>query len=278
MSHIAIIGAGWLGTPLAKELSNHHDVIATRTSEQGVRELAGLGIRGMVCKLGTPCPELKATLGHIDTLVGCFPPGFRQGKGDEYAREWHELVRMARESGVKKIVMVSSTSVYPNEARLMKEDDASLGLAVTHYSFSDKARVLLKAEQYVKDSGLDYAIVRCSGLFGPGRDPARFALRLSQVSRRAPANMLHLSDAVGAVAFAVEQISGEVVNATTPETVSKAEFYQAALDAAHSEVILKDIVDTEDKRICSDKLTHLGYPFYFTSTLEALQPSEDSSL
>lgn len=152
----------------------------------------------------------------------------------------------------------------------MYEQDASLELATNNDEFSANAKKMLQAEQTVIDSGLDYVIVRCSGLIGPDRHPARFASRLKQVSRLAPANMLHLYDAIGATVFAIEHLNHTVVNATTPATVSKAEFYQAALKAANLDEELPPIVDVADKRIVSDKLIKAGYKFHYSHTLEAL--------
>lgn len=129
---------------------------------------------------------------------------------------------------------------------------------------------MLQAEQYVIDSGIDYVIVRCSGLIGSDRHPSRFAMRLKQVSRKAPANMVHQNDAVAATAFALNQIDNEVVNATTPNTVSKAEFYQAAITQSDLDIALPPVTETADKRILADKLVALGYQFQFNSTLDAL--------
>ncbi len=166
--------------------------------------------------------------------------------------------------------MVSSTTVYPNLPVDMREEDATFALAQDNPHFSDNARIMLQAEQYVMDSGIDYAIVRCSGLIGADRHPSRFALRLKQVSRKAPANMVHQNDAVTATAFALNQIENEVVNATTPNTVSKAEFYQAAITQSDLDIALPPVTETADKRILADKLISLGYQFQFTSTLDAL--------
>ncbi|MEZ8071523.1 SDR family NAD(P)-dependent oxidoreductase, partial [Vibrio sp. 5S239] len=156
----------------------------------------------------------------------------------------------------------------------LKEEDASLTLAISDdeqtYSFSDNARVMLQAEQLVIDSRIDYTILRFSGLIGPSRHPSRFASKLKQVSTQAPANMLHLDDAIGAIDFAINHLHNEVVNVTTPNTVSKAEFYAAALKSANSSEPLPPVVDTPDKLISSKKILDLGYSFKFESTLDAL--------
>ncbi|MFN1513359.1 NAD(P)H-binding protein [Vibrio owensii] len=275
MANTLIVGAGWLGTPLAQTLIDQgHQVTVTRRSQTRLDEFPLTSVQPALLDLNEPHSQqqlIKLIEQHrIERIVGAFPPGFRKGNGQEYAQQWQRLVSAAKQSSVNKLLMVSSTTVYPNLAVDMKEEDATLALAQTSEHFSDNARIMLQAEQYVIDSGIDYAIVRCSGLIGSDRHPSRFAMRLKQVSRKAPANMVHQNDAVAATAFALNQIDNEVVNATTPNTVSKAEFYQAAITQSDLDIALPPVTETADKRILADKLVALGYQFQFNSTLDAL--------
>ena len=48
--------------------------------------------------------------------------------------------------------MVSSTGVYPEVAKTMTEDDASLSIASHNKDFTLKSKVMLQAEQHVIDS------------------------------------------------------------------------------------------------------------------------------
>ncbi|NNN43841.1 MULTISPECIES: NAD(P)H-binding protein [unclassified Vibrio] len=276
MQRIAIIGAGWLGLPLALHLQQAgHWVCASRTSQQRLIELEAKGITGFVCQL-PQAEALAETLIHnrCDTLIGCFPPGFRVQQGTQYMASWQTLVAQAKRAQVKKIIMISSTSVYPNQAKEMLESDASLSLTKHNDLFSEKANILLAAEQSVIDSGIDYTLLRCSGLIGPNRHPARFAARLSQVSDLAPANMLHLIDAIRAIDFSLQHLSHQVVNVTTPNTVSKAVFYQAALESVNAETPLPPIVHLADKRILCNKLLDAGFSFHYSDTLKALDHHE----
>ncbi|MGR5457020.1 SDR family NAD(P)-dependent oxidoreductase, partial [Vibrio alfacsensis] len=86
------------------------------------------------------------------------------------------------------------------------EDMARLPIAKGREDFSAKSIIMLTAEEHVRNSTLDYVIVRCSGLFGPNRHPSRFASKLKTVSDQASANMLHLDDAVGAIIFCLEHV------------------------------------------------------------------------
>ncbi|MGR5232418.1 NAD(P)H-binding protein [Vibrio rotiferianus] len=275
MANTLIVGAGWLGTPLAKTLAEQgHHVTVTRRSQTKLDEFTNSPIDTAQLDLNDSYSEqrlIEIIKQHqVERIVGAFPPGFRKGNGEEYAQQWQRLVSAAKQSGVTKLLMVSSTTVYPNLAVDMKEEDATLSLAQDNAHFSENARIMLQAEQYLIDSDINYAIVRCSGLIGSDRHPSRFALRLKQVSSKAPANMVHQSDAVAATAFALNQIDNEVVNATTPNTVSKAEFYQAAITKSNLDIALPPVTETADKRILADKLIALGYQFQFNSTLDAL--------
>ncbi|EJI6687840.1 NAD(P)-dependent oxidoreductase [Vibrio parahaemolyticus] len=275
MANTLIVGAGWLGTPLAQALLvEGHDVVITRRSQARLDERPSTIANAALLDLNDENAAQKLDeiiqSNHIERIVGAFPPGFRRGSGREYTQQWSTLVKAAKQHAIEKLVMISSTTVYPNLPTEMKEESASLALAQTHPNFSDNAKIMLKAEQSVIDSGINYAILRCSGLIGPDRHPARFAMRLKQVSRKAPANMLHQSDAVAVAQFALDHLSNQIINVTTPHTVSKAEFYQAAITKSGAEISLPPVTEDADKRILADKLVSLGYQFRFNSTLDAL--------
>ncbi|MDP2590680.1 NAD(P)H-binding protein [Vibrio splendidus] len=282
MASIFIVGAGWVGAPLSKHLEKHgNQVVVTKTTRAGADAIGNKRIPCEVFSFDSSEPE--HTIGQLYSLllesnaeivIGSFPPGFRKGAGQEYAEYWQQLTKACQKANVKKLIMVSSTTVYPTKPGILYEQDASLSISTSSdeqaNSFSDNARVMLQAEQCIIDSGIDYTILRFSGLIGPSRHPSRFASKLKQVSTQAPANMLHLDDAIGAVNFAINQLHNEVVNVTTPNTVSKAEFYAAALKSANSSEPLPLVVDTPDKLISSKKILDLGYSFKFDSTLDAL--------
>ncbi|MDW6004253.1 NAD(P)H-binding protein [Vibrio mangrovi] len=273
MKRVTIIGAGWLGLPLTQHLSDSCRVFASKTTPEGADSLRLQGIRSFCFHFEQPEQPLSETLTAQNTeiVIGCFPPGFRQHKQDEYAHYWNYLVEQCQIAGVEKLVMISTTGVYPNHSGIMTEQDASLEQAQGNPDFSASAKVLLTAEQHVIDSGLDYAILRFSGLIGPKRHPARFVPKLKQVSYLAPANILHLDDAIGSIRYVLEKELSGVFNVTTPETVSKAEFYQAALNVVSSEADLPPVVAQEDKQISSDKLCRCGYVFHYQHTLDALR-------
>lgn len=282
MASIFIVGAGWVGAPLSEHLERHDNrVVVTKRTQAGADTIGNERIPCEVFSFDSSKSE--QTVGQLYSLmleynteivIGSFPPGFRKGAGQEYADYWQLLLNACQKANVRKIIMVSSTTVYPTKPGILYEHDASLALSTADNeqacSFSDNARIMLQAEQSVIDSDIDYTILRFSGLIGPSRHPSRFASKLKQVSTQAPANMLHLEDAIGAVDFAISHLHNEIANVTTPNTVSKAEFYAAALKSANSSEPLPPVVDEPDKLISSKKILGLGYSFKFESTLDAL--------
>ncbi|CAM3675343.1 NAD dependent epimerase/dehydratase family protein [Vibrio aerogenes CECT 7868] len=278
MKTVTIIGAGWLGLPLAQYLNGkEYTVFASRTSENGAQELTEQGLHGFCYQFDNTAPALAPILTQqkTDIVIGCFPPGFRQNKAGQYTQHWLTLAEQSKLAGVKKLIMISSTGVYPDLPEKMTEEKASLGLAEKENKFSEKNRILLAAEQQVLDSRLDYVVLRCSGLIGPKRHPSRFVRNLKQISRQAPANMVHQLDVIRAVTFAIDHLTNEVMNVTTPETVSKAAFYQAALKSVNADITMPPITETRDKLISAEKLCEAGFKYHFQNTLEALAYNKD---
>ncbi|WGV99301.1 NAD(P)H-binding protein [Vibrio sp. YMD68] len=302
MKTITIIGAGWLGTPLATTLlSKHHRVFASNTTSDKAQQLSALGIQGFICDLRSPHQLTENLLEQQpDVLIGCFPPGFRRGLSNEYQLMWQTVVEAAKQANVKKIIMISSTAVYPSidknqpAPHLMTEPMSCYDLVQTHYDlaqtqsnetdksrsskngFSENAIVMLQAEQHVIDSGIEFVIARLSGLVGPNRHPARFVSKLKQVSRLAPANILHLDDAIGSLEFAISNISNQAINVTTPDIMYKDTFYQKALiNAGLPTSLLPKIVDVHDKQIDPSKLISLGYSYRYPTLSLVLDALND---
>ncbi|GLO61200.1 nucleoside-diphosphate sugar epimerase [Vibrio sp. MACH09] len=276
---IAIVGGGWLGQPLALSIQQQgvHPVYVTRTSEQGVKELQHAGLNGLLLKLPFTNQDQTSQFvqslieKNVSTIIGSFPPGFRKGQGQQYLLQWQALIEVAKQANIDNVIMVSSTTVYPQVSGTVKEEDATLQLAANNALFSDNARTMLAAEQALIESTLGYMIVRCSGLFGPNRHPGRFVSKLKSISSAAPANMLHLHDAIGVIQFVLSRVTHQIINASSPALVYKSEFYQTALQQYDATLNMPEITTTADKQISSQKLQQSGYHFVYSNAIDGLQ-------
>ncbi|MGL6313441.1 NAD-dependent epimerase/dehydratase family protein [Vibrio sp. WXL103] len=275
---IVVIGGGWLGVPLAGELEKSgHTVVISKTAPEGVKTLNNLGLRAELVSLGsdsTPAIIERLKPYSPEIVIGCFPPGFRAAQADiqsaSYQQKWQQLTEIAEHLGVNKLVMISTTGVYPSADKAMTEESVALGDS----DLSDKSRKLLEAEQCVLESAVPATVLRCSGLFGPERHPARFVRHMKSVSDSAPANMVHLVDVIGAIQFLLTRGEQQIFNVTTPNTVSKAMFYQHAIgtlsQTSQPSLTLPSINHHPDKLIVSDKLVQHGYRFHYQHVYEAL--------
>jgi nucleoside-diphosphate-sugar epimerase len=225
---IAVLGCGWLGLPLAKHLlAQGHRVLGTTTSPEQLPLLAAIGVEAELFQLGsdfTPVDEARLTtfLSQASTLVLNVPPRAAVAGGyPQLLRPVHRAVAAAR---MQAVLFVSTTGVYPDEPRLMRETDA--------VSTRDAASDVLRTEgHFVPRYGQwQSTVVRLGGLIGPGRAPGRFlAGRRNLPQGDAPTNLLHLTDAVGVLSTIIGHgIWGHTLNVCAQAHPLRREFYPAA--------------------------------------------------
>jgi nucleoside-diphosphate-sugar epimerase len=227
-STIAVLGCGWLGLPLAKHLlAQGHRVLGTTTSAEQLPMLAAAGIEAQLLQLGpefTASDELRLTslLSQASSLVLNVPPRAAVAGGyPQLLRPVHRAVAAAR---LQSVLFVSTTGVYPDEPRLMRETDA--------ISTRDAASDVLRTEgHFVPRYGQwQSTVVRLGGLIGPGRAPGRFlAGRRNLPQGDAPTNLLHLNDALGVLSTILDQgIWGHTLNVCAESHPLRRDFYPAA--------------------------------------------------
>lgn len=268
---ITIIGAGWLGHPLALSLAKQHTVYASSRSTLSSSEYHHFTFDFTSNHANDKLLEaFKKQQPNI--VIGCFPPALRKSLNDNYAKYWQMLTNACEKTAVQQVIMISTTAVYSSDIPVAREQDT---LPTPLEKLENKQDVILAAEYAVHNANLNSAIIRCSGLIGPNRHPARFIDKLQQISRNAPANIIHLDDVIGVITHLIGQQGHTILNATTPETVSKAEFYQhAAKLAGITPIAQEKIVDLRDKKISAEKLLGTGYKFTYHHIFDALSAIE----
>jgi len=225
---VAVLGCGWLGLPLAQALlAQGHRVLGTTTTPEQISVLQAAGIEPHLMQLGadfTAADEacLTTFLRNVDVLVLNVPP--RAAIAGGYPQLLRPVHRAA--ARVKAVLFVSTTGVYPEEPRLMREQDA--------ISTRDAASDVLRTEgHFVPRYGQwSSTVVRLGGLIGPDRAPGRFlAGRRELPQGDAPVNLLHLTDAVGVLSTIIRDgIWGYTLNVCALSHPSRREFYPAAAE------------------------------------------------
>ncbi|OAN18807.1 hypothetical protein A3K86_05125 [Photobacterium jeanii] len=194
---MSICGCGWLGLPLAKHLvSQGFSVKGTKQTPEGAALLQAEGIDGYVLTL--PLQESVsdnlASLWKCDVLVVNVPPGRGSVFADHYYDAILELVTKARAHGCKRVIFISSTSVYGELQGEITEVTSPVPSSIsgqTHYQLEQALRTMW---------GDDLAVLRLSGLIGPKRHPVTFlAGREGITNGGAPVNLIHLDDCIQAI-------------------------------------------------------------------------------
>ena len=213
---------------LAQSLAaGSHRVLGTTTSPENMPAMAAAGIEPHLLHLGADFGAPGEALLHrllraADVLVLNVPP--RAAAAGAYPTLLRPVHRAVAAAGTKHVLFVSSTSVYPNEPRVMREADA--------ISTRDAASDVLRAEgHFVPRYGQwKSTVVRLGGLIGPERAPGRFlAGRRDLEQGNAPVNLVHLTDVVGVLGCIIERGAwGHTFNVSAAQHPRRRDFYPAA--------------------------------------------------
>jgi len=267
-----VLGCGWLGLALARSLAaSGHCVLGTTTTPEQIPALEALGIEPHLFRLGADfsAPSealLHQLLSRAEVLVLNVPP--RAAAAGAYPTLLRPVHRAVASAGTQKVLFVSSTSVYPDEPRVMRETDA--------LSTRDASSDVLRAEgHFVPRYGQwKSTVVRLGGLIGPDRAPGRFlAGRRDLAQGNAPVNLLHLTDAVGVLSAIIEhQAWGHTFNVCAAEHPLRRDFYPAAARHLNLEPpTFRDGTGINGKTIDSTLVRQLvPYQFQYDDVLAAL--------
>jgi nucleoside-diphosphate-sugar epimerase len=260
---IAIVGAGWLGLPLLRTLhADGHTLTASTTSPEKLPIIEASGASAYLAKLSVGTDWPAELLQGVELLIATIPPARQCGVETFYPQQIAYLSEKAQDAGVKTVLFISSTSVYPELNREVAETDA-----VPH---SPTAEALLRAE---KSWIQPLTVLRFGGLFGPDRHPARFMKHKAQVENgAAPVNLIHLTDCIGIIRGLIAAGMPEgIFNAVSPEHPSRAAFYAEACNLAGSAIPDFDSEFGTYKNVSPAKLiSQIGYSFHYANPLEGL--------
>lgn len=262
------MGCGWLGVPLGKHLRNQGFTVKGSVTSYGKFDL--------LCTSGIVPYQIVLTDSEIviddpgffetDVLVISIPPRRIDGIERIFPAQIAQLIPLILKYGIRKVIFISSTSVYPENRRKAKETDV-----LSPDKASGKALVL--AENLLKNLiDFETTILRFGGLIGADRNPARFLLKSAQPVANAPVNLIHQDDCIGIITTILEQnLWGEILNACCPEHPLKKDFYGKA--AQISGLPVPGISDQDEayKIVDSSKLKRLlKYKFKYQSPMDYL--------
>ncbi len=255
------MGCGWLGLPLAQFLLKlGYNVKGTTSTASRLADLKSKGISAYLITIKEQQVEgpLDSFLEGLDVLVVNIPPGLRKTNSGNYAAKMKTLNSHLQESGINRVIFVSSTSVYGD---LSGEIDESMAPQPSTAS----GRQLLEAEQlFVTASGIDSTIVRFGGLIGPGRHPVRYLSgRKGLKNGNQPVNLIHLDDCLHILTAVIQHgWWNTIFNAVFPEYPLKKEYYTA--ESKKMGLAVPEYVEASKataKKVIPAQLLEKGYVF-----------------
>ncbi|ABC32958.1 Nucleoside-diphosphate-sugar epimerase [Hahella chejuensis KCTC 2396] len=193
---LLLLGFGALNRQVAARLHDRFDILAvSRTPQQpeGVAHYA----------LDLEQDALDDLPDDIDVAIYCLTPSAFTPEGYEavYVKSLQRVLERLRSSSIRRLLFVSSTSVYGQENDEWVDEDS-----VTEPSGFSGA-TLLKAESLLADSDIATTVVRFSGIYGAGRTRLLQQALDGQVALSGPSgytNRIHEQDAVGVLCHLTE--------------------------------------------------------------------------
>jgi len=270
---ISILGCGWLGTALGKSLLRKGIKVKGSTgSIQSQNVLETTGINTFYIQVNSKSLEIDYnSFFNTDVLMISFPPTRSESVEESYPKKIEQVIRKIEEMKVKKVVFISSTSVYEEANKEVKEGDEGNPEKLV-------GKALLRAENLFRESKkFQTTILRFGGLIGANRNPARFLSGKKNVSSQQPVNLIHLHDCVDIIGQIIEKnIWGETFNAVSPKHPTKEEFYTKAARVSELPAPVFASDEKKYKIINSDKLIRtLDYTFYYPSPMDYLREIEE---
>jgi len=220
MNHaISILGCGWFGEALAKELiQDNYSVSGSFRSDNRLKETKINGLNSIQIEVGVSNQEELISFFKIDSLIISYP--IRVSSSDDLEKQlsWIQFFK----NFPKQVILISSTSVY---------DINGLVDEITPLSNSGRGFFQAKYEMGLQEIfGDRLTILRFAGLFGPNRNPGKFLAGKVQIpSPNATVNLVHLDDTVKIAKKIIEtNYKSGVFNVCGDEHPTKELFYTKA--------------------------------------------------
>jgi len=270
MYSILVVGAGYIGGAAAHYFkSKNQRVYALTRSAEKAKAFEKEGIHPIVADLSKPETLSEIPPAHF-ILISAAPD---ERSESAYQKTYVEgvgnfLKAIRKNPRPFLITYLSSTGVWADQ--LGDWFSESTEAAPT----SERAKILLKAERQILESGYPSIIFRLSGIYGPERN--RIALfKKGEWPKPGPdrwMNGIHRDDIVGALPILFNKAEvGQVYLGVDEKPSRQSEIYQWLCEkmGRAPENLFSD--ETEGKRYRNDKIRKLGFRFEYPSFREGYE-------
>lgn len=273
---VSILGCGWLGFPLAKKLIEiGFEVKGSTTTENKLAVLKSNKIAPYLLELSeTKISEcISDFLYNSDILIIDIPPGLRKiteaTSEKTFVAKIEHLIPFIENSTVKKVLFISSTSVYADTAAIPTVTEKTVLNPNT-----ESGKQLMEVENLLRNNtNFQTTIIRFGGLIGKERNIVKMLTGKTNVANPdAPINLIHQEDCIGIICEILKQVTldkvwNETFNAVAPIHPTRKKYYTEKAKQLH--LIAPIFTENETnvgKIVSSEKLENvLGYTFKKTA-------------
>lgn len=244
---ISILGCGWLGVPLSEHLiKNKYQVKGSTTTLEKLEVLSSKGISPFLLDLEN-LNSADFAFFEADILIVAVT--------SKNVNAFKELAEKVSQHGVKKVIYISSTSVYPFNNSTVTEDTTPLDTP------------LYQIEKLLSsNTSFQTTIIRFAGLVGPKRNPGLFFRGGKSVKMPdAHVNLIHLEDCIQIIhEIIIQNKWNQVYNGCSDTHPTKRDFYAKVAKAMDRTLIFETPETKRTKIVSNQKLKQeLGYEFIF---------------
>ncbi len=253
---ISILGCGWLGLELGKKLAReNHEVRGSVTRNEKMAELRQAGIIPYTIKIFEKGVQgdLRSFLSTSQILIIDIPPGLRKNPEANFVQKIRSLIPSIERARPKKVIFVSSTSVYADT------EDFPVYTEDSDTDNTDDSAVQLRNAEllFLNNEKLPATVLRFGGLIGEDRHPIHYLSGRKDVSNpKAPVNLVHREDCIATILKLIQNEKDQGVwNVVFPEHPPKEEYYTKAAKEMNLEIPVFDhSVKSKGKIVSSEKL------------------------
>lgn len=266
MKQISILGCGWLGLPLAKRLlEKGNSVKGSTTSENKLSILEKAEINPFLVALESESvsESINDFLFESEILIIDIPPKLRtvdpSSEKKVFVEKIKNLIPFIEKSSVKKVLFVSSTSVYGDENDFITEE------TIPNPETESGKQLILSENILLENKNFQTTILRFGGLIGEDRHPVKHLSGKENLENPdAPVNLIHQNDCIGIIEAIINQSKwNEIFNAVAPFHLTREEYYTKK--AEEQNLVLPKFSSQKSnikKTISSEKIqTNLKYHF-----------------
>lgn len=252
METLSILGTGWLGFELAVVLQNNYKIKVSSRNEEKSRIYEDKGFSPFI--LNEEKLDSLENLLDTDYLFINFPPS----KFNDYLSFLHKIYNHEKIKSIKKIIFISSTSIYPNIEGYFDEN---------YMIENSSSEIVFEAEKLIQEKS--DIIFRVAGLVGANRYFGKRSANKFVEFPNTPVNFVHRNDIINATKFVIQNDVSGIFNLCSNQYPTKKEIYSFNSKKYNFQLpIFSENRLFLNRKINGSKIERIGFRYKFSDPFE----------